>query len=253
VSDAYRFEEWLVEPDLNRLSREADSIRLEPLAMDVLVHLLSHQGRVVSPDEILDRIWPDRCGDVGRVKKRVAQIRRALDDDARRPLYIETISKRGYRAVATVTRLWPPSGGGVEIAPGHTESTAVTASIVVLPFVNLSDDPKDEYFSDGTVEEILNVLSKVPRLHVAGRTSSLSFKGRNPDVKEIARAFSVNHVLEGSVRRDGDGVRVRVQLIDAFGGFGKWSRSFDCALSCQRRLKIDPPWFENVGGDFTPP
>jgi adenylate cyclase len=196
--------------------------------MDVLVHLLTHHDCVVSADEILSRVWPRRCGDPGMVKKRVAQIRRALDDEARHPLYIETISKRGYRTVATVTRL--ASGDGAERALAPLQSTAIEASIVVLPFANLSGDPKDEYFSDGVAEELRHVLSKIPRLQVAGRTSSLSSKAMNTDVRHLAHALRVNHVLEGSVRRDGDRVRVRLQLIDAVRGFGTWSQSFDRAL-----------------------
>ena len=105
MSGDYRLGEWLVESDLNRLSRGVHSSHIEPLAMDVLVHLLVHQDRVVSVDELLDAVWTDRHGDPGMVKKRIAQIRAALDDDARHPRYIENIPKRGYRVVASVSKV----------------------------------------------------------------------------------------------------------------------------------------------------
>lgn len=101
------------------------------------------------------------------------------------------------------------------------------ASIAVLPFVNLSSDPEQEYFSDGISEELLNVLAQVPDLRVAARTSSFQFKGDNRDITEIAQALNVRHVLEGSVRKDGLAVRITAQLIDANDGFHLWSETFD--------------------------
>lgn len=151
MSYAYRFGEWLVEPDMNRLSRDAESMHLEPLAMDVLVHLLAHHDRVVSADEVLDRVWPPLRGDTGMVKKRIGQIRHALGDDARRPIYIETIPKRGYRAIARVSRVGEPlenealgpstavgslesangSGGAGAVADGRMEEPAMRTEATI--------------------------------------------------------------------------------------------------------------------------
>jgi TolB-like protein/Flp pilus assembly protein TadD len=105
--------------------------------------------------------------------------------------------------------------------------SAQDASIAVLPFVNLSSDPEQEYFSDGISEELLNVLAQIPDLRVAARTSSFQFKGDNRDITEIARELNVRHVLEGSVRKSGGTVRVTAQLIDAADGFHLWSNTFD--------------------------
>ncbi len=104
-------------------------------------------------------------------------------------------------------------------------------SIAVLPFVNLSGDPAQEYFSDGISEELLNVLAKLPQLHVVARTSSFQFKGDNRDVTEIAQALRVRHILEGSVRRSGDRVRITAQLIDATSGYHVWSDNYDRELA----------------------
>lgn len=117
-------------------------------------------------------------------------------------------------------------GSGAERS-ARGASTVADASIAVLPFLNLSSDPEQEYFSDGISEELLNVLAQVPDLRVAARTSSFQFKGDNRDITEIARELNVRHVLEGSVRKDGTTVRITAQLIDANDGFHLWSETFD--------------------------
>ena len=118
----------------------------------------------------------------------------------------------------------PPAPSGETVAEAPAPATQ---SIAVLPFANLSDDPANEYFSDGISEELLNALAKVPRLNVAARTSSFAFKGRNMDVAEIARTLRVAHVLEGSVRKAGGRVRITAQLIKASDGFHLWSETYD--------------------------
>ena len=130
-----------------------------------------------------------------------------------------------------------------EPEPGDvkTESTDITLddpvtvepekSIAVLPFVNMSSDPEQEYFADGISEEILNALAKVTELKVAGRTSSFAFKGKNEDLLEIGKVLRVNHILEGSVRKSGNRVRITAQLIKVEDGFHMWSETYDCELN----------------------
>ena len=115
-------------------------------------------------------------------------------------------------------------------ASGEGADTAVARSIAVLPFVNMSGDPENEYFSDGLAEELINVLTKIEGLKVAARTSAFSFKGKNIDVREIGEALGVGNVLEGSVRKSGDRVRITAQLIQAKDGFHLWSDSYDREL-----------------------
>jgi len=127
----------------------------------------------------------------------------------------------------------PPPAAAVLAPPAVTPRTSAVASdrsIAVLPFVNMSGDPDNEYFSDGISEEILNVLAGTPELRVAARTSSFSFKGKAMEVPEIADALKVRMVLEGSVRRQGDKVRITAQLIDAQDGFHVWSQTYDRKL-----------------------
>ena len=122
---------------------------------------------------------------------------------------------------------------GRQSAPAVVEDSradAATQSIAVLPFVNMSDDASNEYFSDGISEELLNLLARIPELQVAARTSSFSFKGENLEIPEIADRLDVAHVLEGSVRKAGDEVRITAQLIRAEDGFHVWSESWDRTL-----------------------
>jgi TolB-like protein len=123
-----------------------------------------------------------------------------------------------------------PSAAATQQEADQPENEIEEKSIAVLPFVNMSSDPEQEYFSDGISEEILNALARVKELKVAGRTSSFAFKGRNQDLREIGEALGVNHILEGSVRKAGEQVRITAQLIQARDGFHLWSDTYDRKL-----------------------
>src|SRR5262249_22578432 len=133
-------------------------------------------------------------------------------------------------AVATAQAAVPPSAAQPAAALPASETSAEQASIAVLPFVNMSDDKANEYFSDGISEELLNLLAKITQLHVAARTSSFSFKGKEVAIPEIAKTLHVANVLEGSVRKAGEHVRITAQLIRAGDGFHVWSQTWDRKL-----------------------
>jgi len=129
-------------------------------------------------------------------------------------------------AEETAPDVAPPASGSA--SPTHPAFMGQSQeSIAVLPFVNMSSDPEQEYFSDGISEELLNQLARIPDLHVAGRTSSFSFKGKNQDLRLIGQQLNVAHILEGSVRKSGNRVRVTAQLIKAADGYHLWSQSYD--------------------------
>ena len=130
----------------------------------------------------------------------------------------------------------PPSSAGDAAAVG--EDDVAYSSIAVLPFANMSEDPSDEYFSDGLTEELLNALARVPDLKVAARTSSFAYKGENTDLREVGEALGVETILEGSVRRAGGRVRVTAQLIDAADGFHVWSSDWDRELTADNVFDI---------------
>ena len=151
-----------------------------------------------------------------------------LAERARGIPHLERVGYLALLAVAMVALaylLYPQVFGGRDEA-----DAAPRDSIAVLPFANLSEDAGNEYFSDGMSEELLNLLAKVPDLRVASRTSSFAYKGQNVDVREVARQLGVDTVLEGSVRRSGDRVRITAQLIDADTGYHLWSSTYDREL-----------------------
>jgi len=143
-------------------------------------------------------------------------------------LKVETAAVGNKRMYAIVAGLAVLAVGWYFLgAPAVRELGAAERSIAVLPFVNMSEDPANEYFSDGIAEEILNVLAQTPNLKVAARTSSFSYKGKDREIPDIARELEVRMVLEGSVRKQGDKVRITAQLIDAAQGFHLWSKTYD--------------------------
>jgi TolB-like protein len=157
----------------------------------------------------------------------VAALRRTLGDDPKNPKYIANLARRGYRLIAQVSP-WAesPAGAPANVVPALSEKP----SIVVMPFVNLSGDPAQQYFSDGITEDIITELSRWRILAVRSRSASYRYRGLSVDVRQIARELSVRFVVEGSVRRLGERLRISVQLVDAETGNHIWVEKFDRAL-----------------------
>ncbi len=255
-SQVLRVGEWRVDPDLDELSRDGQTVRVEPRTMRLLMRLAAHAGRVVEVQQLLDEVWPNVVVTQGSVYQAIAQLRQILGDDSEHPVYIENLPRRGYRLIAPVAP-WGTTSGAMQPMPVTPALPQVTPrsvgaeqqftarapaanlvnvpgldkSIAVLPFTNLSSDRENEYFGDGLAEEILNALSQIPELHVAARSSAFSFKNKAVGILEIAERLRVATVLEGSVRRAADRLRVTVQLVDAATGFHLWSERFDRQLA----------------------
>lgn len=207
------------------LLRGGERVALTPKAFSVLQYLVGRAGRLVPQSELLEALWPDTFVQPEVLKSHILDIRNALGDDAKNPAFIETQPRRGYRFIAAVhegTALEPAPGAPLETARPDPE-----ASIAVLPFANLSGDKDNEYFSDGLAEGIISELTKIPGLKVISRTSAFAFKGQNQDIRLIARALGVATVLEGSMRKAGNHVRITAQLITASDGSHLWSESYD--------------------------
>jgi len=187
--------------------------------MEVLLCLAQHPGETLSKGQLLQAVWPNVFVTEDVLKRCIAQLRRAFDDDARNPHIIETIPKRGYRLVASV------SAPAAATPPAPPES-AVTDSIVVLPFTNMSADPENEYFADGITEEIIDALAQIQGLHVVARSSAFSFKGKYIDLRVVGEQLKVRTVLEGSVRRADNRVRITVQLVSTADGYHLWSERY---------------------------
>ncbi|MFO7691501.1 MAG: winged helix-turn-helix domain-containing protein [Vicinamibacterales bacterium] len=225
---AYRFGEYTLEPGEHRLLRASDEVTLRPKAFETLLFLVSRHGHTVTKNELLDAVWPGTFVSDAVLTHCVAEVRKALQDDAQDPRLLKTIPKIGYAFVAEVRQSSEPADAGpfLRAVPERHPASA----IAVLPFANLSADPDNEYFCDGLSEELTNGLTKVAGLRVVAHSSSFSFKGRDTDVREIGRQLGVGSVLEGSVRKAGDRLRISAQLIDTAGGFHVWCEQYDRTL-----------------------
>jgi TolB-like protein/DNA-binding winged helix-turn-helix (wHTH) protein len=256
---------WTVDPLGGAVTGpDGETQHLEPKVMDVLVCLAGHAGELVTRQQLLETVWNAGTGSDEQLTRAIGELRRAFGDSPGDSSYIETVPKRGYRLTAEVrtkpgntdsaalpgSAARPPGRRLVAtaatvlvlaliyIAFNRTENDAIPdasvasgKSIAVLPFVNLSDDAGNEYFSDGLSEEILNLLARVPGLKVIGRTSSFSFKGKPEDLREIGRALGVTNVLEGSVFKAGEQVRITTQLVDVSDGSTIWSDQYDRTMT----------------------
>lgn len=210
-----------------RLSKHGIRIKLQLQPFQLLQILLQRAGEVVTREELQKRIWPaDTFVDFDQgLNNAVKRLREALGDDAEKPLFIQTLSKRGYRFIATVEH----AGSEVHPAIGPPAPVAVD-SIAVLPFTSMSADPEDEFFADGMTEEIINALAQIQQLHVLARSSAFSFKGKYLDVRAIGKKLNVRTVLIGSVRRSGDELRITAQLVNVEDGYHLWSDRYDRQL-----------------------
>jgi len=248
--------DWRVSPKLSRISKGNRTVGVKLKSMAVLATLADANGDVVSRDDLMDDVWPGMSVTDDVLTQSIVELRKAFGDDARHAAVIETIPRIGFRLIAPVAPLEPrpakPTAGSttawkfaiaaiVVIAAGislwgllgqqdATRNPVIIVeeplSIAVLPFVNISDNPDNEYFSDGLSVEILNLLAKTPRLKVIGRTSSFAFKGKNEDLRVIGQMLGVNYVLDGSVRKSGDRLRISAQLIDVSNGTQIWSEIY---------------------------
>jgi len=260
----FRMGPWLVQPDLNRLSDGDRVVTLEPRVMGVLVCLAGRPGKIVNADELLDRVWHGRTHTDNTIYQAATHLRKALDDDIHNPRYIETIPKKGYRLICPVTPLaadadspddafnswsgWPHRRRNLAIAAAiasiivaiilianpqirdqllQTNEGPTEKSVAVLPFIDMSEDGSQQYLADGVAEELIHVLSNLPDLRVIARTSSFAFRDSNDDIRKIGSKLNAATILEGSVRKDGDRIRVTSQLVDTRNGYHLWSLTFD--------------------------
>ena len=203
-----------------RLLTVADGkpVCLTPKAYDTLAYLVEHAGAVVCKDELMRAIWPDTAVEENNLTQNISLLRRALGEERGERRYIATIPGRGYQFISSV--------GVAQKKPVPSEPRA-SASIAVLPFVNVGADAEYDYFGDGLAEEIINALSKLGGVRVVARTSAFSFKGKQVDIREIADRLGVNLVLEGSVRNSGNRLRITAQLVNAADGYHLWSERYD--------------------------
>jgi TolB-like protein len=212
------------------LHRDGRTTRLTPKAAAVLAALLEKAPGLVTKEELLSGVWGGRAVGDEAITSCIQEVRRALDDDARNPRYIETRYRRGYRLLAALDA--KSFANGLNALGAGTPILALPdkPSIAVLPFLNMTGDPEQDYFIDGVTEDIITELSRFHSLFVIARNSSFSYKGKSPDVRQIGRELGVRYVLEGSIRRSLNRIRVTAQLIDTLTANHIWAERYDRVL-----------------------
>jgi len=208
-----RFGAFELDASAGELRKRGVRIRLQEQPLRILQMLLANPGHVVTRDELRDALWPANSYvdfDQG-LNRAINKLREALGDSAENPIFIETLAKRGYRFI-----------GSLAVTPRRI------ASLAVLPLDNLSRDPEQEFFADGMTEALITNLAKVGALRIASRTSVMRFKGtRNKSIREVAAELGVDGIVEGTVSRDRDRVRISAQLIDAATDTHIWAESYE--------------------------
>jgi adenylate cyclase len=224
------------------VSRAAGPIALPKLSYDLLLALVQAAPNLVSVDELMRLVWPGIVVSPETVSQRIKLLRDALEDDPRVPRYIAGLRGRGYHIV-------PPVGEATDLpaaappAPISTRPEALTptrdegegrpvrVAICVLPFANMSGDPEQAYFSDGITEDVITELSRWRLLAVRSRSASFRYRGAAVDTQQVARELNVRFIVEGSLRRIGERIRISVQLIDNETGSHVWAEKFDRELA----------------------
>ena len=224
----YRFGPFLLDVADRSLKRDGDAIPLTPKVFDLLVTLVTNAGRLVEKEVLLTTVWPDVAVEEGNLTKGIFTLRQILDSGG--DAVIETVPKRGYRFVGALQSAGPAVAAGSPQPAPQNEGQPSENSIAVMPFADMSAGRDHAFFCEGMSEEIINALGRVPELRVASYTSSVLFKEKAADTRSIGRDLSVTWLLEGSVRKSGDVVRIAVQLVRANDGFSAWSGRFDRKL-----------------------
>ena len=240
----FRFGSYRLDTRLLELRHDDAPVPIEPQVFDLLRLLIENRDRIVSKDEIIDTVWGGRIVSEATLSSRINAVRRAVGDDGTRQDVVRTLPRRGFRFVQLVeVRDEDPASTPGELAAHLSEDDATLdisaskihqqaqspekPSIAVLPFDNLSGDLDQEYFSDGITEDIITALSRIRWFFVTARNSSFSYKGTSPDVRRVARELGVRYVIEGSVRRSDNRVRISAKLVDGSTGNHVWVERYD--------------------------
>lgn len=215
----YEFGSYRLDIPGGTLSREGNRVALPPKVSELLVALVQAAGTLLTREQLLQRLWPDTVIEEGSLSSHISMLRKALGTAPNGQDFIETLPKRGYRFAAVVKR------AGVQ----EQESAIDRAMLVVLPFENLTAGERYDYFSDGLTEEMIAELASLSPEHlgVIARTSAMQFKSTTKSVKQIGSDLGVSHVLEGSVRRVGERVRITAQLIRVSDESHLWAQSYE--------------------------
>lgn len=231
-----QFEGYTLDIARNSLRTADRKVALRRKSFELLRYLAENPDRVVTKEELLKAIWPDVAVTEESLTHCVSEVRQAIGDG--KQTIIETVPRRGYRFTAAVSPIAANAGAPLPVAaevkgapPSSDAGQGLDRpSVAVLPFANLSGDPQQDYFSDGITEDIITELSRFSELLVIARNSTFQYKGKAIDIRQVGRELGVRYVLEGSVRRSGERIRIAAQLVDAATGAHRWAERYDREL-----------------------
>jgi TolB-like protein/DNA-binding winged helix-turn-helix (wHTH) protein len=250
----YRFDDFVVDPEVWRLTRGGHEIHLKPVVLKLLIYLIANRGRLVTRDELMDTVWGDTVISESALTKAVARLRKALGDDSATHRYLETVRSQGYRFIAdveeverskqadtphekaraaTVRRRMIVSAAAIVAillvavswirGPPQSE---IVGSLAVLPLGNLTGDPKKEYYADGLQDLLITELSRLPGLRVTSRQSTKRYRDSSLPTADIAAQLGVDALVEGSLLSKGSEIEVTVQLIDGRSDEHLWAERY---------------------------
>ncbi|QZP31019.1 winged helix-turn-helix domain-containing tetratricopeptide repeat protein [Pseudomonas sp. DR48] len=237
------FEDYVLDDKRRELTLRGQVVAVGPQVFDLLLLFVNNPDRVISKDDLLKAVWNGRIVSESTITSHINAVRKAIGDTGEEQRLVRTVARKGYRFVGQIKvdeigETQQPGRPDIDerasTDPNEMPSSLVLPdkpSITVLPFQNLSGDPEQEYFADGIVEDIIAALSRIRWLFVIARNSSFTYKGRTVDAKGISQELGVRYVLEGSVRKCGNKVRITGQLIDATSGTHIWAERFEGALN----------------------
>jgi TolB-like protein/cytochrome c-type biogenesis protein CcmH/NrfG len=232
----FHFDGHVLDTDTRELRRGCERILVEPQVLDLLVFLVENRERVVTKDDLIASVWGGRIVSDAALTSRIYAARKAVGDTGRDQKLIRTMARKGLRFIGTLEQ---PALGGVpplpaaalfQKAPAEPRPAVMQLErpvIAVLPFNNMSDDPQQEYFSDGISEDLITALSKLRWFFVIARNSSFIYKGKSVHVKQVGEELGAGYVIEGSVRKSGGRVRITAQLNDVASGSHVWAERYD--------------------------
>jgi TolB-like protein/Tfp pilus assembly protein PilF len=230
----YLFEQYALDTVRRELHRGADIVSVAPQVFDLLDYLIRNRERVVSKDDLINTIWNGRIVSDAALTTRLNVARSAIGDSGDEQRLIKTLPRKGFRFVGPVSEAQDPAAPASAENPGEPPKPELALpdkpSIAVLPFQNMNQDVEQEYFVDGMVEDIITGLSRNKSLFVISRHSSFTYKGKDVDIKRVGRELGVRYVLEGSVRKAGNRIRMAAQLVDTANGANIWADRFDDSL-----------------------
>jgi TolB-like protein len=231
VTVQFYFGNHKLDADRRELRRGSTLVAVEPQVFDLLVYLVKNRDRVVTKDDLIASVWAGRIVSDSTLSSRMNAARRAIGDNGDEQRLIRTIPRRGVRFVGEVSTESVQSEATPAPEPRTPAIRPSRPAVAVLPFVNVSGEPEQDYFADGISEDIITALSKVRWFLVIARNSSFVYKGQPINTKRIGEELGVNYLIEGSVRKSGDRVRITAQLNDTAIGNQLWSERYDRQLA----------------------